>query len=329
VPSDDVCWHQLAVNNAHDDEVTVIAIPEPVLAGHPVGPRANGAICIGCGETLYENETTYARREQLFADDGIVWDADTGALEGHYKGVVGAATAQQIVRKNTEAWRSFFTWLKGPDQNARPPVYWGNEDDGRDLRSCIRCDEYTLEWGARSRLEIPFGMDLKNEFGLNRTERLRLEVSGEPRWAGKQGRLEIAYDEVDDTFRAFQPVTVDDSQLEIPLADSSEAAALDIGVNNLVACTTTTGHQYLYEGRDLFAEFREATERMAYYQSKLDDRRRTSRRIDRLYRKRTRSRITHKIRLFEISSNDSPRRTSGWCALANCRICFRPTGRAE
>lgn len=236
------------------------------------------------------NETTYARREQFFADDGNVWDADTDALEGQYKGVVGAATAQQIVRKNTEAWRSFFTCLKDADQNARPPGYWGNEDDGRELRTYIRCDEYTLEWGVRSRLEIPVEMDLKNEFGLNRTERLRLEVSGEPRWTGKQGRLEIAYDEVDDTFRAFQPVTVGDSQLDTSLADSSEAAALDIGVNNLVACTTTTGHQYLYEGRDLFAEFREATERIAYYQSRLDDQRRTSRRIDRLYRMRTRQR---------------------------------------
>jgi len=236
------------------------------------------------------NETTYARREQFFTDDGNVWNADTGALEGQYKGIVGSATAQQIIRKNTEAWRSFFKCLEDPDQNARPPGYWGNEDDGRELRTYIRGDQYTLEWGARSRLEIPVGMDLKNEFGLNRTERLRLEVRGEPKWNGEQGRLEIVYDEVDDTFRAFQPVTIDDSRLDTSLTDSSEAAALDIGANNLVACTTTTGQQYLYEGRDLFADFREVTERIAYYQSKLDDQRRTSDRIDRLYRKRTRRR---------------------------------------
>ena len=93
------------------------------------------------------------------------------------------------------------------------------------------------------------------------------------------------YDETADTFRAFQPVTVPDSRLDSPLA--SEEAALDVGANNLVACTTTTGSQLLYEGRDLFDEFRETTERIAHYQSLLENQRKSSKRIDRLYRKRT------------------------------------------
>ncbi len=66
--------------------------------------------------------------------------------------------------------------------------------------------------------------------------------------------------------------------------------ALDIGANNLVACTTTTGQQYLYEGRGLFERFRETTREIARLQSKLDDQRRSSKRIDRLYRRRTRRR---------------------------------------
>jgi putative transposase len=66
--------------------------------------------------------------------------------------------------------------------------------------------------------------------------------------------------------------------------------ALDIGANNLVACSTTTGKQYLYEGRDLFERFRETTREIARLQSKLDDQRWSSNRIDRLYRQRTRRR---------------------------------------
>jgi putative transposase len=66
--------------------------------------------------------------------------------------------------------------------------------------------------------------------------------------------------------------------------------ALDVGANNLVACTTTAGQQYLYEGRDLFARFRETTEEIARLQSKLREGRYSSRRIRRLYRKRTRRR---------------------------------------
>jgi putative transposase len=63
-----------------------------------------------------------------------------------------------------------------------------------------------------------------------------------------------------------------------------------VGANNLVACTTTTGQQYLYEGRDLFDRFRETTEEVARLQSKLREGRYSSHRIRRLYRKRTRRR---------------------------------------
>ena len=49
------------------------------------------------------NETNYARRQAFLSDDGeSVWDADTDALEGKYKGVLSSSVAQQIIRKNTE-----------------------------------------------------------------------------------------------------------------------------------------------------------------------------------------------------------------------------------
>jgi putative transposase len=120
--------------------------------------------------------------------------------------------------------------------------------------------------------------------------RLRLEIVGDPNWPDyeDQGRLELWYDETDSTFRASQPVTVSDDSRNTPLAD--ETAALDIGANNLVACTTTTGEQYLYEGRELFKRFHETTREIARLQSKLEEGRYSSERIRRLYRKRTRRR---------------------------------------
>jgi putative transposase len=230
------------------------------------------------------NELTYERRQQFF-DGESVWD--TADYRKQYVGVLGSATAQQVIRKNSEAWRSFFAAQEDGGDTA-PPGYWGNEDEGRELRTYIRNDQYTLETGERSRLEIPVGQDLKEEYGLGYHDRLRLEVAGDPKWEGEQGRLELYSDEVDDTFRAFQPVTIPDSRWDSPLAD--ESAALDVGANNLVACTTTTGQQFLYEGRDLFARFRETTEEIARLQSKLREGRYSSRRIRRLYRKRTRRR---------------------------------------
>ena len=236
------------------------------------------------------NETNYTRRQNFLEDDESIWDADTGSLEGKYKGVLSSSVAQQIIRKNSEAWRSFLSlnekYHAGKlNEKPSPPGYWGSEDDGRVLRTYVRNDQYTIEYGERSRLEVPIGSELKDELGLNRNQRLRVEVAGEPKWSGEQNRLEIVYDETADTFRAFQPVTVPDSRLDSPLA--SHEAALDVGVNNLVACTTTTGFQFLFEGRNLFEQFRKTTERIAHYQSLLENQRESSKRIDRLYRKRT------------------------------------------
>ncbi|WP_255171239.1 RNA-guided endonuclease InsQ/TnpB family protein [Natrononativus amylolyticus] len=228
------------------------------------------------------NELTFERRQQYF-DGESVWD--TADYRKQYVGVLGSATAQQLIRKSKSAWNSFFS-LKGKGEHCSPPGYWGNEEDGRTLRTYVRNDQYTLELGKRSRLEIPVGKELKAKY--DHTGRLRLEVAGIPKWDGKQGRLELYYDEASDQFRAFQPVTIDTSRQDSPLAD--ETAALDIGANNIVACTTATGQQYLYEGRGLFERFRETTREIARLQSKLREGRYSSSRIRRLYRRRTRRR---------------------------------------
>ncbi len=239
------------------------------------------------------NETNYQRLMRYNDEDGYededVFDADTGRLEGKYKGVLGASTAQQVIRKNSEAWRAFFG-LKDQyhdesntsiTEHPEPPGFWGNKDDGRKLHTVIRNTSYTVEWGARSRIEILVGKELKDRY--DHTGRLRLEIAGDPNWSDyeKQGRLDLWYDETDSTFRASQPVTISDDARATPLAD--ETAALDIGANNLVACTTTTGEQYLYDGSHLFEQFRETSDRIAELKSKLDDQQGTSERIDRLY----------------------------------------------
>ncbi|MEM4782005.1 MAG: transposase [Halalkalicoccus sp.] len=245
------------------------------------------------------NEVNFQRLMRYNGEDGFengVWDADTGRLEGKYKGILGASTAQQVIRKNSEAWRGFFENKKAyHDESDRsvtehpePPGFWGNKDDGRKLHTIIRNTSYTIEWGERSRLEILVGSELKDRY--DHTGRLRLEIAGNPNWPDydKQGRLDLWYDKTDSTFRASQPVTVSDDARATPLA--SEKAALDIGANNLVACTTTTGKQYLYKSRKLFQRFRETTREIARLQSKLEGGQYCSERIRRLYRKRTRRR---------------------------------------
>jgi putative transposase len=202
------------------------------------------------------NEINYERHESFADPDADVFDISE--YRGRYGGVLGASTVQQVERKNREAWRSFLA-LKKKGEAAVKPGFWGNREDGRELRTFIRNTSYSVQWGEYSRLEVLVGSDLKDEFGLGARERLRLEVRGEPNWPeyDKQGRLEVFYDDERDRFRAFQPVTIDSSRLASPLAD--ETAALDVGANNIVAATTSTGKQLLYGGRDLFDRFRETT----------------------------------------------------------------------
>ena len=126
------------------------------------------------------NELTYERRQQFF-DGETVWETED--YRKRYIGVLGSASAQQAIRKNDQAWRGFFD---SDESDKGLPGYWGNEDEGRELRWYGRNDSYTIRWGERSRLEIPIGKDLKDEYDL--TGRLRLEVRGDPRWDGEQGQ---------------------------------------------------------------------------------------------------------------------------------------------
>ena len=86
------------------------------------------------------------------------------------------------------------------------------------MRTYIRNDQYTLETGERSRLEIPVGHDPKDEYGLDRHDRLRLQVTGDANGEGEQGRLDLYYDELSDTF-PIQPVAVPGSRQDSPLAE--------------------------------------------------------------------------------------------------------------
>lgn len=241
----------------------------------------------------YERLMRY-NNEDEYKNEGV-WDVNTSELEDRYKQIIGKSTAQTIRNKNTEAWKGFFRTKEqfhdksntSVTKHPEPPGFRGNKDEGRVLKTVIRNDAYTVEWGERSRLEIIVGKQLKDEYGIGYRERFQVEISGNPNWTKyeSQSRLELWYDDATDTFKASQPVTVSDGQQDSPLAD--ETAALDIGANNLVACTTTTGEQYLYEGRDVFQKFRETTEHIAELQSKLEDGQYTSKRIQRLYKKRS------------------------------------------
>lgn len=237
-----------------------------------------------------------------------------GEIRDMFQGRLGRAITDKMLDKADEMWAAYYeslTAYRDDDDDTvteKPglPGYW-KEDGNRVLHACIRNDAYTVEWGEHSRIEFALGKDLKDKYGLNRNERLRLPIKGSPRWDGKQGRLELGYDRRTDTFTAHRPMTFsadllghgsaqadsDHSSLADAATDggnSAASAAVDIGANNLAAITTSHGHQRLYHGRPLFRRFRRTTQRIARLRSRLDEDTDTSTLIQNLYTRRSRRR---------------------------------------
>ena len=124
------------------------------------------------------NQLTYPRRQRFFAGESV-WDCESYYDE--YVDVLSAATTQQVSQVNDTAWRSFFETLEQSDQEVSPPGYWRNREDGRELRTYLRNDAYSVQWGTRSRLDLRIGSQLKDEYGFGPYEQLRVPVQGEPR----------------------------------------------------------------------------------------------------------------------------------------------------
>jgi len=143
------------------------------------------------------NEVNYRRRQSFFNGE-IDWNTDEEYNK--YKRLVGSATAQQIIIKNNETWKSYFALLKLKQEGKFPPHinqikplrYWKDRKASkRILRILVRCDCYSLGGDV---LKLPFG--------------LRIRWSGKNMLEGKQGRLEIVYADLNKSWYAFQPVEV-------------------------------------------------------------------------------------------------------------------------
>ncbi|WP_394740096.1 hypothetical protein [Natronococcus roseus] len=57
---------------AHHEEPIVTATPAQVLHGHPVGPKPDAAVCIGCGSPLRETDVVFAYAYRCA--DAAQWD---------------------------------------------------------------------------------------------------------------------------------------------------------------------------------------------------------------------------------------------------------------
>jgi len=247
------------------------------------------------------NEVNYARRRMFFEKKGVDLKKTYKEFYEKYKLLIGSATAQQILNKNDEAWRSFFSQLKLKKEGKLPPFItrvnpprYRKRAGRRTLWTVLRNDQYKI------------GGDKLVIKGIGALGRLELRYKGLIHLKGKQGRLEIHYDS--DRRKWYAHVSFEVSEKAVrgewsiitkkPLGDL--VAGIDIGINNLMAVYVENGLTKLVNGRPLKAISHYWRMRIAEYQSTLNRYGlKTSRRLRIMYskwRRRVKACIDSRVR---------------------------------
>nr|MDO8081195.1 transposase [Candidatus Freyarchaeota archaeon] len=225
------------------------------------------------------NEINHKRRQSLFSG-GFDWNTDEQYHK--YKKLVGSATAQQIIIKNNEAWKSYWAilkkWKKGKlEKKPKPPGYWKDRETGkRPLKILVRCDNYKLEDRV---LKLP--------------SKLKIRWKGKNRWnrgsSSKQGRLEITYDELSEKWYAHMPVEVEYPLHQPKGEEEKKEAYVDLGVK-VPIMASIDGEVFGYRANSMLSDWWYWTHKIAEHQSVLKgvNNRSTSKLLKSYYRKRRR-----------------------------------------
>jgi len=205
------------------------------------------------------NEINYERRQQFFHGKKVDFEETWDKCYEKYKGVLGA-NAQAVMQKNNEAWKSFFSLLKlkkegklPPFMNhVSPPRYWKDrETKKRKLLLVVRQDRYVV--------------DEQNHKLIFKDFNLEIDFVGRLKWYGKQGRLEVHYDETRNAWHAFIPVEVgveetktgkkskhvmrgERKSIQIESPKRNKVASIDLGINVLASVVINDGTWLLYKG---------------------------------------------------------------------------------
>jgi len=205
------------------------------------------------------NELNYERRQQFFNGEKVDFKGTWDKYYEKYKGILGV-NAQAVMQKNNEDWNSFFTLLnlmkegKLPPHMRRvsPPGYWKDRETGkRKIIIMIRQDKYVVDEQRHVIILKDFNLEIK--------------FAGRLRWYGKQGRLEIIYDETKDAWYAHIPVDVgveetktgkrskhivkgERRRIQIESPKGNKVASIDLGINNLASVVVSDGTWILYKG---------------------------------------------------------------------------------
>jgi putative transposase len=223
------------------------------------------------------NEVNWLRMQQFKRGERIDFTRTEKEVYEKYKQVL-KVNAQQVARKNAEAWRNFFSLIKEKREGKlpkrfkpRPPGYWKGEDGKYKLVIIIRNDRYVVDEDKR----IIYLRDFD----------LTLRFKGKLKWHGKQGRLEVIYNDARRGWYAHIPVEVEN----VAEAKGSLRAGVDLGIVNLATVYVEDGTWYIFKSGGVLSQYECYSEKISKVQKVLArHRQRTSRKLRLLYDKRRR-----------------------------------------
>jgi len=199
------------------------------------------------------NEINYERRQQFFQQHHVDFNTTWDKYYEKYKDKLGSANAQAVMKKNNEAWSSFFSLLKLKKEGklpsfmkrVSPPKYWKDkETKKRKLMLVIRQDRYIVDEQNHKLILMDFNMEI--------------DFVGRLRWYGKQGRLEIYYNEAKNAWYASIPVDVgieitkkgnkskyivhgERKSVQVESPKGNKMASIDLGINVLASVIVEEG----------------------------------------------------------------------------------------
>jgi putative transposase len=195
---------------------------------------------------------------------------------------LGTCKAQALLSKLDEAWQSFYALLRLKKKGKlpphihklRPPRYWKRNGKREARAFYVRNDGWSI-----SENEVSISKDVKIPYQCGEL------------WVGKQGRLEVLYDELSEKWYAHIPVEI---EWQPPSRTAKKKASLDLGICNLAALYIKGEKPIIYSGRAVLSDWIYHTKKIADSQSKLSERKHTSKRIRLQFRRRQR-RLKHAI----------------------------------
>ena len=228
------------------------------------------------------NEVNYERRQQFFRGEKVDFEGTWDRYYEKYKSVLGV-NAQAVIQKNNEAWSSFFSLLKLKKEGklpphmkrVSPPRYWKDrETKERKFLLVVRQDRYVVDERNRRLILRDFGLEV--------------EFAGRLRWYGKQGRLEIYYDETRNAWYASIPVEVgveetktgkkseyivhgERKTIQVESPRGNKVASIDLGINVLASVVVDDGTWLLYKGVRTKEDYFHFERRIAQVQSSADE----------------------------------------------------------